>query len=79
MVWKVFAEYYQVCPKCGFIVKVDDDQLTEEQKSYVKEKCINDRDLFRKMYLFSELVARDKTSTVQENTLVRKRLLGREN
>ena len=47
--------YYQLCPHCGYIVNIRKETLPKTVKQRIEEKCEKNPDLFRKMYLYSEL------------------------
>ena len=55
--------YYQLCPHCGFIVNIPKEILSDGIKERIEERCLKDPNLFRKMYLYSELYSLEKTST----------------
>ena len=70
-----FRTFYQVCPNWGFIVLIDKDLLTKEEKESIEKRCLEDRDLFRKLCLFSELSPLDISATPEEKTALRRRLI----
>ena len=52
--------YYQMCPYCGYMVNIPKKILSEGVKERIETRCENDPNLFRKMYLYSELFALEK-------------------
>lgn len=50
------GKYYQLCPECGFIVNIDEKIFSPGVKDRIDKRCLEDENLFRKMYLFSELL-----------------------
>lgn len=48
-------EYYQMCPKCGYIVRVPDYLLSEGIKKRITERCMKDISLSERMFMFSKL------------------------
>ena len=52
--------YYQLCPHCGYIVNLRNESLSEGVKERIEARCKEDSNLFRKMYLYSELFALEK-------------------
>lgn len=65
-------EYYHLCPHCGYIVNIHPEILSDGIKKRIIERCIKDRNLFRKMYLYSELFSLDKLSTNNQKKLLKK-------
>ena len=61
--------FYHLCSNCGFIVKVDNSLLSEGIQKRIRERCSNDKNLFRKMELISELHALDSKSLPQHKVL----------
>ena len=55
--------YYQLCPHCGYIVNIPKEIIPEHIKLEIEERCKQDKYLFRKMYLLSELTSLEKKST----------------
>lgn len=64
--------YYQLCPHCGYIVNIPEEILSEGIKKRIEERCSLDPNLFRKMYLYSELFSLDKSSTKGQRKLLKK-------
>ena len=52
--------YYMLCPNCGHIVKIKKELLTKSSMTKIQERSQEDKDLFRKMILYSELFNLDK-------------------
>ena len=63
------SRYYQLCPHCGYIVDIPKELLSEGIKKRIEERCLKDPNLFRKMYLYSELFSLDKSSTKEQRKL----------
>ena len=53
--------YYQLCPHCGYIVHIPNNMLPYKIRKKIEERCSKDSNLFRKMYLYSELFSLDKS------------------
>lgn len=51
--------YYQLCPHCGYIVNIPKEILSDGIKKRIEERCSKDNNLFRKMFLYSELFSLD--------------------
>lgn len=51
--------YYQLCPHCGYIVNIPKEILSDGIKKRIEDRCSKDNNLFRKMYLYSELFSLD--------------------
>ena len=66
-----FYRYYQLCPHCGFIVNIPKDALSDGIKKRIEERCSKDPNLFRKMYLYSELFSLDKSSSIEQKKLLK--------
>lgn len=64
--------YFQLCPHCGYIVNIPKEALSDGIKKRIEERCSKDHNLFRKMYLYSELFSLDKTSTKEQKRLLKK-------
>ncbi len=56
----VLYRYYQLCPHCGYIVNIRKETLPDTIKERIEARCKEDPNLFRKMYLYSELFALEK-------------------
>ena len=65
--------YYQLCPHCGFIVNIPKETLSDGIKKRIEERCSKDPNLFRKMYLYSELFSLDKSSSKEQKKLLKTR------
>lgn len=63
-------EYYQLCPHCGYIVRIPKEILSCGIKKRIEDRCSKDRYLFRKMYLYSELFSLSKNSTNEQKRLL---------
>lgn len=63
------SDYYQSCPKCGYVVNVPQTLLPEEVKRRIEERCLNYEYEFSTMLLSAELRSLD----YQHDVLVRKR------
>lgn len=68
----VLYRYFQVCPHCGFIVNIPKEILSSNIKQRIEERCQKDENLFRKMYLYSELFSLEKKSTSEQKKLLKK-------
>lgn len=64
--------YYQLCPHCGYIVNIPKEILSEGIKDRIEARCQKDSNLFRKMYLYSELFSLDKLSSEDQKRLIKK-------
>ena len=64
--------YYQLCPHCGYIVNIPKEILSDGIKQRIEERCKKDSNLFRKMYLYSELFSLDKSSSKEQKKLLKK-------
>lgn len=64
--------YYHVCPRCGFIVNIPDNILSEGIKKRIEDRCKDDPMLFRKMYLYSELYSLDKSVKPGQRRILKK-------
>ena len=63
--------YYQLCPHCGYIVNIGEESLSKGVRKRIQNRCIKDPNLFRKMYLYSELFALEKETPNSEKKLLR--------
>lgn len=63
--------YYQLCPLCGFIVNIPKEILSDGIKKRIEERCMKDPNLFRKMYLYSELFSLDKSSSKEQKKILK--------
>lgn len=52
--------FYTICPHCGYIVRVTNNMLSEGIIKRIESRCMKDKDLFHKKYLYSELFSLDK-------------------
>ena len=64
--------YFQICPNCGYIVHIPVNLLSNEIKERIEKRCKQDPDLFRRMYLYSELFKLEKKSYRNPKKLLRK-------
>ena len=64
--------YHQLCPRCGYIVNIPSEVLSDSIKQRIEERCEKDPYLFRKMYLYSELLILDKLSSKEQKKLLKK-------
>ena len=64
--------YYQLCPHCGFIVNIPKEIMSEGIKQRIGERCNKDENLFRKMYLYSELMALDNLTKEGQRRMLKK-------
>ena len=64
--------YYQICPHCGYIVNIPKEILSVGIKNRIEERCSKDENLFRKMYLYSELFALDNLSKEGQRRILKK-------
>ena len=64
--------YYQVCPRCGYIVHIPKEILSNDIRKRIEDKCYKDPNLFRKMYLYSELKKLEDNSLKGQKRLLRK-------
>lgn len=67
----ILYKYYQLCPHCGFIVNIPKEILSEGIKKRIDNRCSNDDNLFRKMYLYSELKKLDDMSNDDQKKLLK--------
>lgn len=65
-------KFYQICPHCGYIVNIPSEILSDGIKKRIEERCNKDKMLFRKMFLYSELLSLDKKSTEGQKRLIKK-------
>ena len=68
----VLYRYYQLCPHCGYIVNIPKEILSDGIKQRIEERSSKDPNLFRKMYLYSELFSLDKLSSKEQKKLLKK-------
>ena len=54
------GQYYTICPNCGYIILLDENQLPEEMKLSARKLKDEDPLLFRKNNLKSELIHLDR-------------------
>lgn len=64
--------YFQICPYCGWIVNIPEEILSAGVKDRIEKYCASDMNLFRKMYLYSELFCLEKNSTENQKKLLYK-------
>lgn len=64
--------YYHLCPHCGFIVNIPKEILSDGIKQRIEERCSKDDELFRKMFLYSELFYLDRNSKEGQKRLLKK-------
>ena len=55
-----------------YIVNIPSDILSEGIKQRIEEKCLKDDKLFRKMFLYSELLSLDNLATEEQKRLLKK-------
>lgn len=67
-----YIDYYQLCPNCGNIIKVPDKLLSDGIKQRIVSRCDQDKNLFKKMCLYSELKALEKTTPDENKRLIKK-------
>mgnify|MGYP003571312074 CR=1 FL=1 len=65
--------YYQLCPHCGYIVNIRKETLPDSIKQRIEARCEKDPNLFRKMYLYSELFALEKDTPNNGKRLLKTR------
>lgn len=65
--------YYQLCPKCGFMVNIPNDVLSEGVKKRIEDRCKDDPALFRKMQLYSELYSLENKTEKGQRRILKKR------
>ena len=63
--------YFQLCPHCGYIVNISKEALSDGIKKRIEERCSKDPNLFRKMYLYSELFSLDNSSSEGQKKLLK--------
>ena len=63
--------YYQLCPHCGYIVNIRKEILPDAVKQRIEDRCVKDPNLFRKMYLYSELFSLENQSTDSQKKLLK--------
>ena len=54
----------ELCPECGFIVNIDESIFSNGIKERIDNRNLEDENLFRKMYLYSELLKLDDIAEV---------------
>lgn len=69
---ELLYRYYQLCPHCGYIINISKEILSEGVKQRIEERCAKDPNLFRKMYLYSELFSLDNSSTKDQKKILKK-------
>ena len=47
--------FYSLCPECGYMVHLNKNDIGEVVGKRIKERCLEDKDIFRKYSLLSEL------------------------
>lgn len=52
----IIGQYYTICPNCGYLVLLNENILSLEQKISAQEKYISDPLLYRKNNLKSQLI-----------------------
>ena len=67
--------FYQLCPKCGYIVNIPNELLSDKISLRIIERCSKDINLFRKMELYSELKALDLNSKIDQKRLLKKAVI----
>lgn len=63
--------YYQLCPHCGFIVNIPKEILSSGIKKRIEERCLKDPNLFKNMYLYSQLFSIDKSVAKEQKKLLK--------
>jgi hypothetical protein len=58
------SSFYELCPCCRYIVKVDNSLIPDKISQRIKRKSIIDSDIYRKNYLLSELTFLDTDNKV---------------
>ena len=58
------SSFYELCPCCRYIVKVDNSLIPNKISQRIKRKSIIDSDIYRKNYLLSELTFLDTDNKV---------------
>lgn len=66
------GKYYHLCPHCGYIVNIDEKLLSQSVKKKIDDRCKNDPQLFKKMYLYSKLFNLDIKSKGTQKRLIKK-------
>ena len=64
--------YYQLCPHCGYIVNIPKEILSDGIKEKIEKRCQEDNNLFKKMYLYSQLCYLDRLSNDNQKRLIKK-------
>ena len=70
---EIFVEnnkYYQLCPKCGYIVNIPEEILSVGVRKRIVDRCSDDPNLFRKMFLYSELKKLDDIPTTNKKKIL---------
>ena len=62
--------YYQLCPHCGYIVNIPKEILSDKIKEIIEKRCQEDSNLFKKMYLYSQLCYLDRLPTNNQKKLI---------
>lgn len=65
------GQYYQICPYCGWLVSIPREILSKGIELRILERVRQDENLFRKMYLYSELFSLDREATEGQKKLLR--------
>ena len=71
-IFKNGDKYYHLCPHCGYIVSIPNLYLSDGVKKRITERCNKDENLFRKIYLYSELYSLEKYSSKGQRRLLKK-------
>lgn len=59
---EVLIQYYTLCPNCGYMVLLNENELSDEIKEEAKNKSMNDPFLLRRNALRSELINLERRS-----------------
>ncbi len=59
------CNFHCMCDKCGYIISIPKEGINSRVVSRIQERRLLNRDLFRKMVLYSELQALDRDSDIK--------------
>lgn len=68
---KFYDEFYQLCPHCGYINIISKELLSAGVRERIEKRCQDDKLLFKKMCLYSELCGLEKISLTKGKRLVK--------
>ena len=62
-------QFYTICPNCGYLVYLDKNLLSEEEKEYARDKSRDEELLFLRNNILSELMNTEYRIKVRKKTL----------